>query len=140
VFRGFADLETHEGSTAAGGLWRIDQKCEDDLDRFEGLYRKLYFIVTHGSEQEECLFYQMRFPHGIMPPTQDYYDRIAEGYRDFDLQMDTLENALAHSYEDKALTQQLWERRKRQGKPPYAFHLTPQDLKEVGINPKRKRA
>ena len=36
VFRGVADIEPHEGSRLAVGMWKITKPDEDNLDRYEG--------------------------------------------------------------------------------------------------------
>ena len=123
VFRGVADVTKRRGSTVAGGLWEITKECERSLDRYEGagtFYLKRYLPVKVDGKVRDVLFYQMKASSGIMPPTAAYAETIAEGYRDFGLDLRRLDAAIHQSWEDKDLEDWLIDRHVRKGTPPLA--------------------
>lgn len=92
VFRGVADIEPHEGSTLAVGLWNITEPDEENLDIYEGyprLYRKedILGMMTYRMNSSE-----------IVPPYEDYFNTILQGYKDFGLNTDLLYEALDDSW------------------------------------------
>lgn len=125
VFRGVADVEYCKGGVIPGALYRITPRCERALDIFEGVpsvYEKRYLRITIkslGNKQFKVLYYKMTLD-GIMPPSEEYLNRIAQGYRDFNLDLAYLDEALIRSWEDKAPTATLRRRRKAQGRSPLA--------------------
>lgn len=134
VFRGHADLQTFEGGRIAGGLWEITEECERALDWNEGVstgtYAKRYLTFRmSGGAIRDCLFYKMRLG-GIQPPSQEYLNTIAQGYRDFDLDLSLLDEALERSWHDKDVTSVLRARHIKRGRPTLA--------KARGIVPVRK--
>ena len=114
VFRGVADVIYSAGSQVPVGVWRIYRDDEEALDRYEGIrsgyYSKELVELDDGSE---ALLYVMN-SKGIYPPTQQYYDIVRQGYRDFGLDMDYLHKALAESYERKKPTEATERRRAKQ--------------------------
>jgi len=125
VFRGVADVVLKKGWETPGGLWWISGQCEETLDAYEGarsrFYLKRYFpsVKAYG-KKHKCLFYQMQASQGIMPPTQEYYEAIRQGYADFGLDLGALQEALDRSYEDKKITPLLRQRHIRKGRPDLA--------------------
>lgn len=121
VFRGVADVVARRGRQVQGGLWRITDECERALDQYEGvvrrLYMKRYLPLPDGGE---CMFYQMRTRHGIMPPSEVYVEIIARGYQDFGLDLAGLDVALAESWSRKEVTPTLHERHRKRGRPTLA--------------------
>jgi AIG2-like family len=141
VFRGVADVVIKAGVEAPGALWRISRECEQSLDYYEGigtgLYMKRFFTVVINGQKEEVLFYQMKMSTGVMPPSQEYIETIAQGYQDFDIDLDYLNRALMASWNDKEVTPVLQERHVKRGKPRLAkevneFFLTEDDLRAAG--------
>jgi hypothetical protein len=126
VFRGVADVEGREGSTVAGGLWKITADCERALDTYEGVgagfYVKRYVTLRVAGEVQECLFYKMR-ERGIFPPSEMYLASIAEGYEDFGLDVDLLKAAVEQSWSDKDKTPDMRRRYRRKGQPSLARAL-----------------
>lgn len=125
VFRGVADVTLRKNSFVQGGLWRITDECEKSLDRFEGVASKLYLkrylqVRNEKGAVEDCLLYQMRISKGIMPPAEAYLETIAQGYRDFDLDLAYLDAALQESWGSKKITETLRERHVRRGRPKLA--------------------
>jgi AIG2-like family len=114
VFRGVADVVVRKGSEVHGGLWWITPACERSLDRFEGvssgLYLKRELVVRLSKVPHKCLFYQMAMSTGVMPPSEHYLDTIAEGYRDFGLDLDALDEAVQESWVGKKVTSVLRRR------------------------------
>ena len=98
VFRGYADIEPYKDAILLGGLWEITQECEKVLDKYEGvkggLYRKCYFPY----EDRQVLYYRMNDNEIYYPPSW-YVEVIAEGYRDFNLELADLSAAVDHAYE-----------------------------------------
>jgi gamma-glutamylcyclotransferase (GGCT)/AIG2-like uncharacterized protein YtfP len=125
VFRGVADVTKDKGAAIVqGGLWKITGECEKTLDTFEGVrsrfYLKRYIPVMYDGRMQDMLFYQMRMKTGIMPPTEAYLDTIAQGYRDFGLELAYLDVALQEAWGNKTITQELFQRHVRKGRPKLA--------------------
>jgi hypothetical protein len=129
VFRSCADVVGRRGSHVAGGLWLITDRCEESLDRYEGvasgLYDKRHIDVDWPGSPElpagryPVLFYKM-MERGIMPPHEGYLQVIAQGYRDFGLDLALLDRAVEHSWNRKEKTPYLRGRHRRKGAPPLA--------------------
>lgn len=90
VFRSWADVEPHPGSSVAGGLWRVTPACLAALDGYEdveaGLYRRVTLPVRPEgvTEDVKALVYRMTAIH-TAPPEPGYLATIREGCRDFGL-------------------------------------------------------
>lgn len=102
VFRGVADIEFCEGASVPVALYEITAACEAALDKFEGVasgvYEKRTIPLDNG---EEALTYVM-CSNGIAPPTREYYERIKQGYADFEIDPEPLDVALKHSHVKQA--------------------------------------
>jgi len=62
VFRTVADIEKNVGSEVNGVIFKISQKDEKSLDRYEGvptLYKKEYFEIDIEEKQNKVLYYKM---------------------------------------------------------------------------------
>lgn len=127
IFRGVADVTLRKGGLVPGGLWKITEECERSLDAYEGaanrFYLKRYLLIEVDGRKEDCLFYQMRMSRGVMPPSEIYIETIAQGYRDFGLDLSRLDAALCESWSNKEVTEVLRERHVRKGKLPLARSL-----------------
>lgn len=107
VFRGVADIERSKGSSVSGLLWEITDECEQALDIFEGfptLYRKEYFnIKLSGAMRRDfgktatVMFYAMNRT-GYQEPSLPYYECILDGYKQNDMVLKPLKEALEHSW------------------------------------------
>jgi gamma-glutamylcyclotransferase (GGCT)/AIG2-like uncharacterized protein YtfP len=125
VFRGVADcqLTDNENDVIHGGLWYISKRCEEVLDRFEGISSKFYvkrwIKLKIQGEPVNAFFYKMNEEYvgedGIMPPGPAYLDKIVRGYREFNLPLEALDNALAESWDRKNITPVLAQRKTRRG-------------------------
>lgn len=132
VFRGVADVVVREGLCVPGGLWEVTERCERELDRYEGVssgfYLKRYLTIKRKGKDkpEQVLFYQMKMSRGIMPPSQAYLDVISNGYKDFGIDTSYLDAALQESWGNKKVTPILRERHKRKGEPTLARSIAPE--------------
>ena len=124
VFRGVADVTYDPNSCTPGGLWDITDRCERNLDGYEGvgrgLYLKRYMKIKYQGRERQVLFYQMKISKGIMPPSEEYVKRIEQGYRDFGLDLADLSAAIERSWQDKHVTQRLAQRHRERGNPRLA--------------------
>jgi hypothetical protein len=133
VFRGVADIEYHKTGKCPGGLWEITRECEKALDRYEGvstgLYQKVYLKarIRDTGQVKNILVYQMCCD-GIMPPDESYLNTIAQGYRDFGLDLAYLDRALQRSWSGKDKTPYLRKRRERRQEGPFATEINFQEL------------
>ncbi|MBM32190.1 MAG: hypothetical protein CL764_04935 [Chloroflexi bacterium] len=62
IFRTVADIEKDVGSQVNGVIFKISQKDETSLDRYEGvptLYKKNYFEVSIENKKHKVLYYKM---------------------------------------------------------------------------------
>ncbi len=101
TFRGVATLEIVEGATAPVGIWRITERCEKALDRYEGyptLYRKENIEIEHNGNKVEAMIYLMNTGLPCMP-SRHYLQTIEEGYYDIGLDTVHLRKALEHTKE-----------------------------------------
>lgn len=104
VFRGVADITPAPGEEVAGGLWRITGADEQALDDYEGvdfhLYEKRYFDIHYldkASKQEveaKVLVYVMKSDRSLYQPGDSYLNTIQEGYQDFGLDQDKLDQTV----------------------------------------------
>ena len=104
VFRHYATIERSQYASVPVVVWRITDRDERRLDRYEGFpryYVKQMFPVrvtalrTQETFDVEAMVYIMtpgRSP--VIPPSMAYYDVIEDGYRHFDLDLCALRSAL----------------------------------------------
>jgi hypothetical protein len=121
VFRGVADVVNRKHAKVHGGLWWINRNHEDTLDRYEGVNSRFYlkrYVDLHFKDVAQpypCLYYVMAMRRGIAPPSEDYLNLLADGYRYFGLPLEALDKALMESWQDKTWTPILRQRHKRRG-------------------------
>ena len=103
MFAGVATVTA--GHRCPGALWSITPECEQHLDWFEGYpfhYRKEYFDLGG----ESVMYYVINDAEpGV--PTQSYVDMIRQGYRDFGLDQDYLDQAVETACQHRESTPQL---------------------------------
>ncbi len=83
---GVATVEPMIGSDVPIGVWRISNDDEKALDRYEGypyLYIKKTVRIHVDGREVKAMIYIMTLGHVIVPPSEGYYNTIAQGYRDF---------------------------------------------------------
>lgn len=96
AFSGVATIQPCKGSRVPGALWHITDACEDSLDVFEGFpehYSKQYLDTDVGT----IMFYVMNHAPP-QPPGIWYLRTIAEGYEDWDLDSQDLNQAVMASH------------------------------------------
>lgn len=99
VFKGVADIIPAKGWKVPVAMWRITEKCEKALDRYEGyptLYRKEFF---ENKETGDVYMAYVMNNHGLAMPSLHYVKAIAQGYEDFKINPMHLDAALAFTEE-----------------------------------------
>ena len=149
TFRRVADVEwcTSKNDFVSGGLWRISEQDERNLDRYEGyqkdesgLYIKKYLTLQINGKVEKCMYYK-HSSEGVLPPSDEYVDAIAQGYRDFKLENDLilLEEALQRSWDNQNKTPDLHNQWIRKGRPSFARSTLKPTKVEVSLGGKNKK-
>ena len=97
TFRGVADIEPAADRSVPGALWRLLDADVRALDRYEGapsLYARRIVAVETESGPLDAMTYVMTSDDYLGLPSAWYFERIAEGYRDWGLPLDALRGAL----------------------------------------------
>ena len=95
VFRRFVDLAPDKAGVVWGAVYEITSACERTLDAYEdfpALYRKITVRVDVAGEVREAMAYVMN-EEGFAPPAIDYFTVVAQGYRDWKLDLAPLTKA-----------------------------------------------
>lgn len=98
LYKGVANIEPCKGKEVPIVLWEITQDCETALDMYEGyprLYEKREVKVKIGTKIKKAMAYVMTEEYINKPsvPTNYYYNVIAKGYQDNELDLETLKQA-----------------------------------------------
>lgn len=103
----YLTVEPKKGSTVPVLVWRISERDERSLDRYEGYpafyYKKTLEVEVHslmGGKavgSREALIYIMHEERPLGCPTRRYYDVCLEGYQRFGFETAVLEKALIDS-------------------------------------------
>jgi hypothetical protein len=122
VFRGVADVEYSPTDKVPCGLWEINRADERTLDTYEGVGSGFYYkeegiALKFRGERRNALIYLM-CSEGVYPPSQGYVDVIRQGYRDFGMDEQYLDQAIARSFLKKEPDEQTMARRERQRQDP----------------------
>lgn len=120
LFRGgrrgaVATVEPKEGSSVPVLLWKIRQKDEEALDRYEGyprLYDKQMMEVELDGNPISAMVYVMTPGYEFGTPSDYYADVIWQGYESSGLDTQVLEDAINHAVE---LTRQQEQQRGSSG-------------------------
>ena len=118
--RGFLTIEPQQGSSVPVVVWKISDRDEKSLDRYEGypkFYRKEIFpILLNGykdmdayragkrSVQEkvgEAMVYIMNDGFPAQQPSSSYLDTVKRGYAAFNIDVNYLMNALVDTWEEE---------------------------------------
>jgi len=125
VFRGVADVEysPNPEDKVPCGLWAINRGDERALDYYEGVDNGMYYkeeriTIKYLGRPRNVLMYLMT-TDGVFPPSQGYVDAIRKGYKDFGLDEEALDQAIARSYVNKEPDNQTMTRRARQKRDPH---------------------
>lgn len=123
VFRSVADCVYQPGAKCPGVLWRISKEDEERLDRAEGInsgaYRKVRCELRGFPGETELMLYVME-SDGIMPPSETYFTKLREGYREFKLPLSYLNKALDASWDGFRPLHRERKRYRRDGRPRLA--------------------
>ena len=116
VFRTVADIEKNVGSEVNGVIFKISQKDEKSLDRYEGvpiLYKKEYFEIDIEEKQNKVLYYKMTSSYnGYGCTSLKYYNVIEKGYEQNSLNKQSLIDAREFSIKNSkpsTFTSQRWK-------------------------------
>lgn len=107
LFRGgrrgaVATVEPKEGSSVPVLLWKIRQKDEEALDRYEGfphLYEKEMMDVELNGKTVSAMVYVMTPGHEFGIPSDYYADVIWQGYESSGFDTQVLEDAINKAYD-----------------------------------------
>lgn len=97
---GFLSIRPSKGTKVPLVIWEITPDCEAALDDYEAyprLYGKEQVTVTLNDTPKEVMVYVMAAPYSdqAMAPSDKYVKVLREGYADFDLDFNRIEQALA---------------------------------------------
>ena len=76
--RGYLTIEPKEGSEVPVGIWKISEKNEMALDRYEGFPKFYYKKDFHIG-----MAYIMQDGYPMQVPSDYYFYTVMQGYRDF---------------------------------------------------------
>lgn len=97
TFRRVATIEPSIKSEVPVAVWKIENKDERALDRYEGcptLYRKeMIDVEMESGETIQAMVYIMNYGSPELPP-RDYLNTIIEGYMDVGLDTTYLNEAI----------------------------------------------
>ena len=92
---GVANIVKKKGSKVPGGIWKISESDEKELDIYEG-YPTLYTKDSFNLNGEKVMFYIMKRRYSFKPPLRSYVDTISQGYVDCNLHREYLKKRLSH--------------------------------------------
>ena len=99
-FNRVADIVEDEGSMVWGAIYTVSQGDIKSLDRYEGyprFYDKLDVEVEDDQGKVYLAFVYVMTSKGCQEPSDSYYRIIEEGYRDWGLALEPLQQALVES-------------------------------------------
>ena len=110
-FQRHANIVEAPGHSVPGAMFLITPQDEKMLDRYEGVasgsyVKRTFKFLTPKGNMRDVLYYQKK-PGQPVPPTQDYLNKIVQGYRDFKLDFNPLNDAV---HEANEANRQLIER------------------------------
>ena len=98
--QGFATVTAAPGRSVPGALFRLhrgDLKALDAYEGFPALYAREELAVLAGGRRVKAFLYRMYEPLRPAPPEAGYAKTLREGYADFALPAEVLEEALAET-------------------------------------------
>lgn len=96
-FKRHATVDADVTQDCAVVLWEIYPQDEEALDRLEGYpmyYNKKEVDVWYQGKVVTAMTYIMYDHETLYPPSQNYYDLVAEGYQTHGINVDQLNDAL----------------------------------------------
>ncbi len=108
IRKGIATIEPCQGTSIPVVLWRITEKCEKALDRFEDfpkVYRKEQVTIKFQNHIVEAMVYVMtdKYCNFLSKPTPYYIEMIQQAYDDHGIIRDGLFNAVQDVYRELAI-------------------------------------
>jgi len=97
-FAGPADVQVDHRNYVDGVLWDITDNCLQALDQLEGFphyYDRKWAQVEFAQAECSAMVYYMQPGHKNSPPSEGYFNMVAEGYREFGVPQDQLFTAVA---------------------------------------------
>ncbi len=96
IFKHYASIKRKKGANCQAALWLIDDKCENSLDKYEGVaagfYKKIQVKVMYKGQTFKALTYQMGSGfYQKKKPADMYYEICKQGYLDCGLDIKYLE-------------------------------------------------
>jgi len=99
-FNRVADIVEEDGAVTWGAIYTVSPEDIKSLDRYEG-YPRFYTKIQVEVEDQQGEVYQafayIMTVKGCKEPSDGYYRIIEEGYRDWDLPVNPLQEALERS-------------------------------------------
>ena len=119
VFKIHATIEPCKGSKVPVLVWKISDRDEQNLDRYEG-YPSYYIKQDVGILMTDlrgrnprpvtAMVYIMADGHRVRMPMKGYVDILVEGYERFGFDMDILREALRETHDIAEKEAELYDR------------------------------
>lgn len=98
----YATIAPCEGKSVPVALWELQPRDEKLLDRYEG-YPSYYFKedlpVKINDEEITAMVYIMNLKQQFGLPSESYYNTVRQGYKDCNLNLNVLNDAVNESAE-----------------------------------------
>lgn len=97
AFKHFCDAVADGTSNMECALWNITEHCERSLDALEGyphFYGKKEVTVMHNGRKIRAMIYYMKDYYDYGLPSQHYLDMVVEGYKEHNMNLSQIEEAL----------------------------------------------
>ena len=119
VFKIHATIEPCKGSKVPVLVWKISDRDEQNLDRYEGypsyyIKQDVEFLMTdlrgRNPRPVTAMVYIMADGHRVRMPMKGYVDILVEGYERFGFDMDILREALRETHDIAEKEAELYDR------------------------------
>lgn len=102
AFKGVCDAVQTPHKDMKCALWSISKDCEKSLDALEGypfMYDKKQVTVRHNNQKIHAMIYYMTPGATLGLPGKSYLDMVTAGYKDHDMDIDQIYEALETVYD-----------------------------------------
>jgi gamma-glutamylcyclotransferase (GGCT)/AIG2-like uncharacterized protein YtfP len=102
AFKGVCDITQTTGVNMECALWTISKDCEKSLDALEGypfMYDKKQVVVRYNNQKIHAMIYYMTPGAKLAVPGKYYLDMVTNGYKDHDMDVDQIYEALEAVYD-----------------------------------------
>ena len=119
LFKIHATIEPRKGSKVPVLVWKISDRDEQNLDRYEGypsyyIKQDVEFLMTdlrgRNPRPATAMVYIMADGHRVRMPMKGYVDILVEGYERFGFDMDILREALRETHDIAEKEAELYDR------------------------------